>query len=111
MWAGVPPFPNVDADAEKRCRLVPPRTRDRMRIPLVVYLAPLTLALACSDEGPVQNAGPKLTISPDTVSVETGADPITLQAVPQNGDLTGNVTWALLSGTAGTLANSNGQTV
>ena len=82
-----------------------------MRIPLVVSLAVLVLAAACSDEGPIQNVGPKLTISPATVSVETGADPITLQAVPQNGDLTGNVTWALLSGTAGTLANSNGQTV
>src|SRR5262249_37339983 len=53
----------------------------------------------------------KLTISPATVSVETGADPIALQAVPQNGDLSGNVTWSLLSGTAGTLGNSNGQTV
>jgi sugar lactone lactonase YvrE len=82
-----------------------------MRIPLVVFPAVLVLAAACSDEGPIQNVGPKLTISPATVSVETGADPITLQAVPQNGDLTGNVTWALLSGTAGTLGNSNGQTV
>jgi hypothetical protein len=82
-----------------------------MRIPLVVSLAPLALALACSDEGPIQGVGPKLTISPDEVSVETGADPITLQAVPQNGDLTGNVTWAVLSGNAGTLAASNGQTV
>jgi hypothetical protein len=82
-----------------------------MRIPLVVSLAVLVLAAACSDEGPIQNVGPKLTISPATVSVETGADPITLQAVPQNGDLSGNVTWALLSGTAGTLGNSSGQTV
>jgi len=82
-----------------------------MRIPLVVSLAPLALALACSDEGPIQGVGPKLTLSPATVSVETGADPITLQAVPQNGDLTGNVTWDLLSGNAGTLAASNGQTV
>ena len=82
-----------------------------MRIPLVVSLAVLVLAAACSDEGPIQNVGPKLTISPATVSVETGADPIPLQAVPQNGDLTGNVTWSLLSGTAGTLASSNGQTV
>jgi len=81
-----------------------------MRIPLVVYLAPLTLAVACSDEGPIQNAGPKLTISPDTVNVETGADPITLQAVPQNGDLTGNVTWSVLSGNAGTLVQANGIT-
>jgi sugar lactone lactonase YvrE len=82
-----------------------------MRIPLVVSLAVLVLAAACSDEGPIQNVGPKLTISPATVSVETGADPVPLQAVPQNGDLTGNVTWALLSGTAGTLGASNGQTV
>jgi len=82
-----------------------------MRIPLVVSLAPLALALACSDEGPIQSTGPKLTISPNAVSVETGADPITLQAVPQNGDLTGNVTWDLFSGNAGTLAASNGQTV
>jgi hypothetical protein len=82
-----------------------------MRIPLVVFLAVLVVLAACSDEGPIQNVGPKLTISPATVSVETGADPITLQAVPQNGDLTGNVTWAVLSGTAGTLASSNGQTV
>ena len=82
-----------------------------MRIPLVVSVAPLALALACSNEGPIQSAGPKLTISPATVSVETGADPIMLQAVPQNGDLTGNVTWDLLSGNAGTLAPSNGQTV
>src|SRR5262252_2121943 len=110
MWAGAHPFPNVDAAAERRCRLVPPRTRDRMRIPLVVYLAPLTLAVACSDEGPIQNAGPKLTISPDTVNVETGADPITLQAVPHNGDLTGNVTWSVLSGNAGTLGQANGIT-
>ncbi len=57
-----------------------------MRIPLVVYLAPLALAIACSDQGPIQNVGPKLTISPATVSVETGSDPITLQAVAQNGD-------------------------
>jgi hypothetical protein len=82
-----------------------------MRIPLVVSLAPLAFALACSDEGPIQSVGPKLTISPATVSVETGADPLTLQALPQNGDLTGNVTWALLSGNAGTLGASNGQTV
>lgn len=82
-----------------------------MRIPLVVSLAPLALALACSDEGPIQSVGPKLTISPATVSVETGADPVPLQAVPQNGDLTGNVTWDLLSGNAGTLGSSNGQTV
>lgn len=82
-----------------------------MRIPLVVSVAPLALALACSDEGPIQSVGPKLTISPATVSVETGAAPITLQAVPQNGDLTGNVTWDLLSGNAGALAPSNSQTV
>ena len=82
-----------------------------MRIPLVVSLAPLAFALACTDEGPIQSVGPKLTISPATVSVETGADPITLQAVPQNGDLTGNVTWDLLSGNAGALGASNGQTV
>ena len=82
-----------------------------MRIPLVVSLAPLTLALACSDEGPIQGSGPKLSVSPATVSVETGADPITLQAVPQNGDLTGNVTWNMLSGNAGTLAASNGVSV
>ena len=82
-----------------------------MRVPLVVSLAPLAFALACSDEGPIQSVGPKLTISPATVSVETGADAITLQAVPQNGDLTGKVTWELFSGNAGTLAPSNGQTV
>jgi len=82
-----------------------------MRIPLVVFLAPLALPLACTDEGPIQGVGPKLTISPDEVSVETGSDPITLSAVPQNGDLTGNVTWDLLSGNAGSLAASNGQTV
>lgn len=82
-----------------------------MRIPLVVSLAPLALAIACSDEGPIQSTGPKLAVSPATVSVETGADPIPLQAVPQNGDLTGNVTWDLLSGNAGTLAASNGQNV
>jgi hypothetical protein len=82
-----------------------------MRVPLVVSLAPLALALACSDEGPIQSSGPKLTISPATVSVETGADPITLQAVPQNGDLTGNVTWDLLSGNAGTLGASSGQNI
>jgi hypothetical protein len=45
------------------------------------------------------------------VSVETGADPITLQAVPQNGDLTGSVTWGVLSGAAGTLGPNGGQTV
>jgi len=82
-----------------------------MRIPLVVSLAPLALALACTDEGPIQSVGPKLTISPATVSVETGADPVPLQAVPENGDLTGNVTWDLLSGNAGTLGASTGQTV
>jgi len=82
-----------------------------MRIPLVVSLAVLVLAAACSDEGPIQTVGPKLTISPATVNVETGADPIPLQAVPQNGDLTGNVTWSVLSGTAGTIGASNGQTV
>lgn len=82
-----------------------------MRIPLVVYLAPVALAIACSDEGPIQNVGPKLTISPGTVSVETGADPITLQAVPQNGDLTGNIAWEVFTGNAGTLTPSNGQTV
>ena len=82
-----------------------------MRIPLVVSLAPLTLVLACSDEGPIQNVGPKLTISPAAVSVETGADPITLQAVAQNGDLTGNVIWEVFSGNAGTLGATSGQTV
>jgi hypothetical protein len=82
-----------------------------MRIPLVVSVAPLALLLACSDEGPIQGVGPKLTISPDTVSVETGADAIPLRAVPQNGDLTGNVTWDLLSGNAGTLSPSTSQTV
>ena len=82
-----------------------------MRIPLAVFLAPLTFAIACSDEGPIQNVGPKLTISPAAVSVETGADPITLRAVPQNGDLTGSVTWELFSGNAGTLGASSGQTV
>jgi ligand-binding sensor domain-containing protein len=82
-----------------------------MRIPLVVSLTPLALVLACSDQGPIQGVGPKLTISPERVSVETGADPITLQAVPQNGDLTGSVTWAVLSGAAGTLGPNGGQTV
>ncbi len=82
-----------------------------MRIPLVVSLTPLALVLACSDQGPIQGVGPKLTISPPTVNVETGADPITLQAVPQNGDLTGSVTWAVLNGTAGTLGPNGGQTV
>ena len=82
-----------------------------MRIPLVVSLTPLALALACSDQGPIQGVGPKLAISPATVSVETGADPLTLQAVPQNGDLTGNVTWEVFTGNAGTLGASSGQTV
>ncbi|HZW89796.1 MAG TPA: hypothetical protein VFF12_12015, partial [Myxococcaceae bacterium] len=82
-----------------------------MRVPLVVSLAPLALVLACSDEGPIQTVGPKLTITPASVSVETGSDPIPLQAVPQNGDLTGNVTWSLLNGNAGTLAASSSQTV
>ncbi len=82
-----------------------------MRIPLVVFLAPVALAIACTDEGPIQNVGPKLTISPATVSVETGADRITLQAVPQNGDLTGSVAWAVLSGDAGVLGPSSGSTV
>ena len=41
-----------------------------MRIPLVVSLTPLALALACSDQGPIQGVGPKLTISPATVSAE-----------------------------------------
>jgi ligand-binding sensor domain-containing protein len=82
-----------------------------MRIPLVVSLTPLALALACSDQGPIQGVAPKLTISPERVSVETGADPITLQAVPQNGDLTGNVTWEVFTGNAGSLGASNGQTV
>jgi hypothetical protein len=77
----------------------------------VVYLAPVALAIACSDEGPIQNVGPKLTISPDTVSVETGADPITLQAVPQNGDLTGSVSWSVFTGNAGVLGPSSGTTV
>ena len=81
-----------------------------MRIPLVVSLTPLALALACSDQGPIQGVGPRLTISPATVSVETGADPL-LQAVPQNGDLTGNVTWEVFTGNAGTLGASSGQTV
>ncbi|HZJ55800.1 MAG TPA: hypothetical protein VFD38_16785 [Myxococcaceae bacterium] len=82
-----------------------------MRIPLVVFVAVLALTIACTDEGPIQGAGPKLTISPATLSVETGADAITLQAAPQNGDLSGNVTWDVLSGNAGTLGASNGQTV
>jgi hypothetical protein len=72
---------------------------------------PWALAIACSDQGPIQNVGPKLTISPATVNVETGADPITLQAVPQNGDLTGSVTWSVLSGAAGVLGPSSGTTV
>jgi hypothetical protein len=84
-----------------------------MRIPLVVLLTPLALQLACSDEGPIQGVGPKLIISPDTVSVETGADPITLQAVPQNGTLTGSVSWTMtiLTGSGGTLGQSSGSTV
>jgi len=82
-----------------------------MRIPLVVFLAPIALGIACSDEGPIQNVGPKLIISPPTVSVETGADPIILQAVPQNGTLTGSVTWDVLSGNAGVLGPSGGTTV
>ena len=82
-----------------------------MRIPLVVSLTSLALVLACSDQGPIQGVGPKLTISPATVNVETGADPIPLQAVPQNGDLTGSVTWAVLNGTAGTLGPNGGRTV
>jgi hypothetical protein len=82
-----------------------------MRIPLVVSLTSLALVLACSDQGPIQGVGPKLTISPATVNVETGADPTPLQAVPQNGDLTGSVTWAVLNGTAGTLGPNGGQTV
>jgi hypothetical protein len=82
-----------------------------MRIPLVVSLAPLALVLACSNEGPIQSTGPKLSITPSSVSVETGADPLPLQAVPQNGDLTGNVTWSVLNGNAGTLAASSSQNV
>jgi len=83
-----------------------------MRIPLAVSLAPLALALACSDEGPLQPGGPSLAIVPATVSVETGADPITLQASPQNGNLTGSVSWELLSGQgAGALGSSTGSTV
>ena len=81
-----------------------------MRIRYAALLAPVALTIACSDEGPIQNTGPKLTISPATVSVETGADAITLQAVPQNGDLTGSVTWSVLSGSAGTLGQSSGTT-
>ena len=81
-----------------------------MRIRHVAFLAPIALTIACSDEGPIQNTGPKLTISPATVSVETGADAITLQAVPQNGDLTGSVSWSVLSGSAGILGQSNGTT-
>ena len=82
-----------------------------MRFRLAACLAPVALTiLACSDEGPVQNSSPKLTISPATVSVETGADPITLQAVAQNGDLTGAVAWSVLSGNAGTLGQSSGTT-
>ncbi|HET9158111.1 MAG TPA: hypothetical protein VFN91_15670 [Myxococcaceae bacterium] len=83
-----------------------------MRVPLVVSLVPLALALACSDEGPLQTSGAKLTISPTGLSVETGADPVSLQAVPQNGDLTGNVTWDLLDGAgAGTLGSSTGTNI
>src|SRR5262249_6558828 len=99
------------AAAERRCRLALPERERAMRVPLVVSLAPLAFALACSDEGPIQSSGPKLTISPGEVTVETGADPITLQAVPQNGDLTGNVSWDLLNGNAGTLGASINQNV
>ncbi len=82
-----------------------------MRIRLAAVLAPIAFTLlACSDEGPIQSSGPKLTLSPATVSVETGADPITLQAIAQNGDLTGNVSWSIFSGSAGTLGQSNGIT-
>src|SRR5262249_57289000 len=88
-----------------------PERERAMRIPLVVSLAPLALVLACSDEGPIQTVGPKLTITPASVSVETGSDPIPLQAVPQNGDLTRNVTWDLFSGNARTLSPSTRQTV
>ncbi|MGZ6072058.1 MAG: hypothetical protein ACXWK8_12635 [Myxococcaceae bacterium] len=81
-----------------------------MRIRYAALLAPVALTIACSDEGPIQNTGPKLTISPATVSVETGADAIPLQAIPQNGDLTGSVTWSVLSGSGGTLGQSSGTT-
>ena len=73
-----------------------------MRIPLAVFLAPLPLVIACSDQGPIQPTGnPPIAISPAAVSVETGADPITLQAV-LNGTLAGNVIWTA-SGTGGKL--------
>jgi hypothetical protein len=81
-----------------------------MRIRHVLCLAPLAFLLACTDEGPIQNTGPKLTITPATITVETGADPITLTAAAENGTLTGNVTWTVLSGNAGTLGTSTGTT-
>lgn len=82
-----------------------------MRITLAVLLVILTFHLGCADEGPIQPTGPKLTVSPAIVSVETGADPITLNAVPQNGTLTGDVNWEVLSGNSGALSATTGTTV
>src|SRR5262250_1270373 len=87
-----------------------PERESGMRIRHVVFLAPLAFVLACTDEGPIQNFGPKLTIAPATLNVETGADPITLTAAAENGTLTGNVTWTVLDGNAGTLGTSTGTT-
>ena len=64
-----------------------------MRIVLAVLVVTLLGALGCSEQGPLQPTGPRLTVSPATVSVETGADPITLAAVAQNGALGPTVTW------------------
>jgi hypothetical protein len=82
-----------------------------MRITLAVLLVTLTFHLGCADEGPIQPTGPKLTVSPATVSVETGADSIPLSAVPQNGTLSGDVNWEVLSGNSGALSASTGTTV
>jgi hypothetical protein len=82
-----------------------------MRKLLVILGVVLCGAPGCSEEGPLQPTGPRLTISPATVSVETGADPITLGAIPQNGTLGPTVTWDLLSGSAGTLNAGSGITV
>jgi len=82
-----------------------------MRITLAVLLVTLAFQLSCSDEGPIQPSGPKLTVSPAAVSVVTGADPIPLSAVPQNGALSGDINWEVLSGTSGTLSATTGTTV
>jgi hypothetical protein len=82
-----------------------------MRITLAVLLVTLAFQLSCSDEGPIQPTGPKLTVSPATVSVDTGGDPISLSAVPQNGTLSGDINWEVLSGNSGALGASIGTTV